>query len=55
MQQIGNCGFGNQTACEIMDDLFHTYGCATATGISKIDDTIETPWDPNEPIEMLFK
>lgn len=55
VQQIGNRGFGNRTAREIIDDLFHTYGRATATDIAKIDDAIKNPWDPNEPIEMLFK
>ncbi len=40
---------------EIVDELFHTYDHATATNISKIDDTIKTPWDPTKPIEMFFK
>ncbi len=38
-----------------IDELFHTYDHATATNISKIDDTIKTPWDPTKPIEMFFK
>ncbi len=54
VQQIWNHGFENCTACDIMDELFHTYACTSATDISKIGDTIKTPWDPNEPIEMLF-
>ncbi len=55
VQQIGNCGFGNHTACEIIGNLFHTCGCAIATDIAKIDNTIKNPWDPNKPIEMLFQ
>ncbi len=35
--------------------MIHTYGHVTATDISKIIDAIKTPWDPNKPIEMLFK
>ncbi len=54
-QQIGNCGFGNYTAHDIVDELFHTYGWATVTDISKIDNTNKTLWDPNKPIEMRFK
>ncbi len=55
VQQIGNCGFGNHTAQQIVDELFHTYGCATATDISKIDDTIKILSDPNSPIEILYQ
>ncbi len=29
MQQIRNCGFGDCTACAIVDKLFHTYGHET--------------------------
>ena len=55
LQQIGNYGFGNCIAHEIVDKLFHTYGCRTVTDIAKIDDTIKTTWDPNKPIEILIK
>ncbi len=55
VQNIGNCGFETHTASEIVDELFHAYGCATATYISKNDKAIKTPWEHNDTIDMLFK
>lgn len=31
------------------------YGDTTAIDNSSIENTIKSPWDPKEPIEMLFK
>ncbi len=45
--------FWKLTVCEIVDKLFHTYGCATATEITMVDDAIRTPWDPNKSIEFF--
>ncbi len=55
IQKIRKCGFENKTALEIVDELFHTYDCSTATVISKIDDTFKTPLDPKKPTKMVSK
>ncbi len=43
VQQYGKHGVGDCASHAIIDVLFHTYGCAAATDISKIDNTIKTP------------
>ncbi len=43
VQQIGNHGFGNHIAHEIVDELFHTFDHTNTTDISKINDSTKTP------------
>lgn len=50
--QIGNHWFGNHTAPQIANKLFHTYECTTAIDIDEVDDTMKIHRDPVEPIKM---
>jgi hypothetical protein len=48
-------GFSNITACEMLDHLFMTYGNITAVDLENNFEQIRCAWDPQQPVEPLFK
>jgi hypothetical protein len=48
-------GFSNITALEILDHLFRTYGNITAVDLENNFEKMRRAWDPQQPIESLFK
>jgi hypothetical protein len=48
-------GFANITAQEMIDHLFLTYGNITAVALEKKIEQMRKAWDPQKPVETLFK
>jgi hypothetical protein len=48
-------GFANITAREILDQLFMTYGNITAVDLENKFEKMRRAWDPQQPVESLFK
>jgi hypothetical protein len=48
-------GFANITAREMLDHLFMTYGNITAVDLEKKIEQMRQAWDPQKPVESLFK
>jgi hypothetical protein len=48
-------GFVNTTSRDIIDHLFLSYGSITAVDIEQIFENMRKTWDPQQPVETLFK
>jgi hypothetical protein len=48
-------GFANITALEMLDHLFMTYGNITAVDLENNCEQMRRAWDPQQPVESLFK
>jgi hypothetical protein len=48
-------GFANITAREMLDHLFMTYGNITAADLENDFKQMRRAWDPQQPVESLFK
>jgi hypothetical protein len=48
-------GFANITSREMLDHLFLSYGSITAVGIEQNFENMRKAWDPQQPVETLFK
>jgi hypothetical protein len=48
-------GFANISARDMLDDLFSTYGNITAVDLEINFENIRRAWDPQQPVESLFK
>jgi hypothetical protein len=48
-------GFENITAREMMDHLLMSYGSITAVDLEKNFEKMRRAWDPQQPVESLFK
>jgi hypothetical protein len=48
-------GFANVTAQAILDYLFMTYGNITAVDLENNFEQMRRAWDPQQPVELLFK
>jgi hypothetical protein len=48
-------GFANTTSREMLDHLFLSYGSITAVDIEQIFENMRKAWDPQQPVETLFK
>jgi hypothetical protein len=48
-------GFANTTAHEMLDNLFMTYGNITAVDLENNFEKMCRAWDPQQPVESLFK
>jgi hypothetical protein len=48
-------GFANISACEMLDHLFMTYGNITAVDLENNLEQMRCAWDPQQPVESLFK
>jgi hypothetical protein len=48
-------GFANISAQEMLDHLFGTYGNITAVDLEINFEHMRRAWDPQQPVESLFK
>jgi hypothetical protein len=48
-------GFANITAREMLDHIFMTYGNITAVDLENNFEQMRRAWDPQQPVESLFK
>jgi hypothetical protein len=48
-------GFANISARAILDHLFTTYGNITAVDLENNFEHMRRAWDPQQPVESLFK
>ena len=48
-------GFAQQSAKQLFDHLYDTYGTITPTSLEKNRALLTAKWDPATPIELLFK
>jgi hypothetical protein len=48
-------GFANITVREMLDHLFLTYGNITAVDLENNFEQMRKAWDPQQPVENLFK
>jgi hypothetical protein len=48
-------GFANISAREMLDHLFMTYGNITAVDLENKFEQMRGAWDPQQPVESLFK
>jgi hypothetical protein len=48
-------GFANITSHEMLDHLFMTYGNITAVDLENNFEQMRRTWDPQQPVESLFK
>jgi hypothetical protein len=48
-------GFAKITAWEMLDHLFLTYGNITAMDLENNFEKMQRAWDPQQPVESLFK
>jgi hypothetical protein len=48
-------GFDNTTSRDMIDHLFLSYGSITAVGIEQNFENMRNAWDPQQPVERLFK
>jgi hypothetical protein len=47
--------FANISAREMLDHLFMTYGNITAVDLENNFEQMRRAWDPQQPVEALFK
>jgi hypothetical protein len=48
-------GFANTTSRNMLDHLFISYVSITAVDIEQNFENMRNPWDPQQPVETLFK
>jgi hypothetical protein len=48
-------GFANISALDMLDHLFTTYGNITAVDLENNFEHMRRAWDPQQPVESLFK
>jgi hypothetical protein len=48
-------GFANTTSRDMLDHLFLSYGSITAVDIEQKFENMRKAWDPQQPVETLFK
>jgi hypothetical protein len=48
-------GFANTTSRYMLDHLFLSYGSITAVDIEQNFENMRKAWDPQQPVEKLFK
>jgi hypothetical protein len=48
-------GFANTTSRDMLDHLFLSYGSITAVDIEQNFENMRNAWDPQQPVETLFK
>jgi hypothetical protein len=48
-------GFANISVMAMVDHLFSTYGNITVVGLKNIFEHMRRAWDPQQPVESLFK
>jgi hypothetical protein len=48
-------GFANTTSRDMIDHLLLSYGIITAVDIDQNFDNMRNAWDPQQPVETLFK
>jgi hypothetical protein len=48
-------GFANTNSRDILDHLFLSYGSITAVANEQNFENMRTEWDPQHPVETLFK
>jgi hypothetical protein len=48
-------GFANISATYMLDHLFSTYGNITAVDLEINFENMRRAWDPQQPVESLFK
>jgi hypothetical protein len=48
-------GYANISAKDMLDHLFETYGNITAVDLEINFEHIRRAWDPQQPVETLFK
>jgi hypothetical protein len=48
-------GYANTTARDMLDHLFETYGNITAVDLEINFENMRRAWDPQQPVESLFK
>jgi hypothetical protein len=48
-------GFANNSAREMLEHLFLSYGSITAVDLEHNFETMRKSWDPQQPVETLFK
>jgi hypothetical protein len=48
-------GFANISAIDMLDHLFSTYGNITAVDLEINFEHMRRAWDPQQPVELLFK
>jgi hypothetical protein len=48
-------GFANTTSRDMLDHLFLSYGSITAVDIEQNFENMSKEWDPQQPVEALFK
>jgi hypothetical protein len=48
-------GFANTTSRDMLDNIFLSYGSITAVDIEQNFENMRKAWDPQQPVETLFK
>jgi hypothetical protein len=48
-------GYANVSAGDMLDRLFETYGNITAVDLEMNFENMRQAWDPQHPVESLFK
>jgi hypothetical protein len=48
-------GFSNTTARDMLEHLFLSYGSTTAVDLENNWENMRNAWDPQQPMETLFK
>jgi hypothetical protein len=48
-------GFANTTSRDMLDHIFLSYGSITAVDIEQNFENMRKAWDPQQPVETLFK
>jgi hypothetical protein len=48
-------GFANTSAREMLEYMFLSYGSITAVDLGRSFENIQKAWDPQQPVETLFK
>jgi hypothetical protein len=48
-------GFANTSTREMLEHLFLSYGSITAVDLERNFETMQKAWDPQQPVETLFK
>jgi len=54
-QGVGVRGFGTMTLAEIFAYIYQNYGIVSPMELQKLSRQLDQKWNPNEPIESLFK
>ena len=51
---VGQRGFGNRTARQVLEDLYTRYGFVSPDDIHRLVTAIYKPWNPADPIEDML-